>query len=348
MPATLITIPAVDIPFPRQHPAPWVDEAIAHVQTWTRDMRMIPTSEYGRGFDGDRLGELAARAYVCADVHAVLVMAEWQGWFIAWDDPLDNVPAAGRVRAVDTLVDAAAAVMHSVPPGQTPAAGPPGVRALAGLWQRTWALAPPGSSWGRRFATYAVRFLRAYQRQARFNAAGDTMTPTYFADFHRLDAAGAVLSALMVEPAMRMSLTDRALADLPEIQAMYEAAGQIIGWLNDLYSAAKEIAVGDRCSYITVLHHHTGLSYQDCAQRIADRILDRVDLFSRLLADLPDATARCALPPAEAEQILAWGRRLAIWIREFADWHVYTGRYEPQRATTLARSNRRSTPPPSR
>jgi hypothetical protein len=328
-----ITIPALRVPFDAYAGQAWIARAMAANVGWTREAGLLPDDEYAALFAADALGELTARAFVCADPDMLDLIAAWEGWYFAWDDPLDDVPPARRPEYADALVNAAVDVMRA-PPQAAPAGAQPGVRGLAQLWQRTWDVAP-GSSFCHRYAMYMIRFLRAYQRQARVGATGEVMAPTYFADYHRLDSAGALMSAHLIEPAARMTLSDRALANLPQIQGLYEAGGQAIGWLNDLYSAGKEAAVGDRCNYVTVLHHHTGASYQDCAQRIADRIQDKIDLFEVLLGELHRSAPHVGLPDGEAEDVTAWGRRLAYWVRGHADWHACSPRYQPDRVTAL-------------
>ncbi len=233
-----VTVPHIELPFPsRIHPL--VEAAVEHCNERVRLFGMIPNDQYARPFEADRFGELAARAFADAAPSELMLMADWMGWYFAFDDALDTTAVGRNVARTSAIIDEVVSVLSTRPPAPPPDDALPGTRALADLWARSWAVLP-GSSWCSRFADYMIRFVLAYRRQAEINSMGEAMDAEVFAYSHRPHSSGAVATAILIEPAMRASLTDRIVA-IKQVGELYDVSGRLIAWLNDLHSAGNEV-----------------------------------------------------------------------------------------------------------
>lgn len=299
-------------------------DAQHHLQDWARVTGIVPDGPAGDAFDAMLFGRFAARVYADASADRLLTLADWTGWIFAFDDLLDDTPEGRDLDFVNRVIDCMEPVCHGLPATTRPAPSPAMARsrdAFADLWRRITGAMPP--AWNARFTANVLDFLHSYRRQAAVNSSRDVLDDRSYSE-HRSSTVAMYTGADLIEFGTARPVPERLVAH-PDVALLRDTSVNAIAWTNDLFSAPKEISVGDLCNYVTVLHRQLDLTLEEAAAEVVVRIDAEVERFSAAAARV---AALCAgLPAGEAEAVLGVVEGLRSWMTGHVAWSMESGRY---------------------
>ncbi|MEU6708971.1 terpene synthase family protein [Streptomyces wuyuanensis] len=257
---------------------PHARQARDHLRAWSRQMHFVCDGPTGERFDAVLLDRLAAWTYPYADERKIPLMADWMGWFFAFDDILDDTPegrnqdfARSVAESINSVYDGFCS-RSALQPGIEPYR-----EALSDLWARTTADMP--EPWCRRLATDLAEYLNSYRTQALVNTHRVPLTEDAYRT-HRLASSAVMVSLDIAEFATGHPLPESLLVH-PLVRIARESANNVVSWVNDLYSAPKELSLGDLCNYVAVLQQLGGCSLQEAAEGVAMRVTGQTERFLR-------------------------------------------------------------------
>ncbi|WP_377272438.1 hypothetical protein [Peterkaempfera sp. SMS 1(5)a] len=318
----LIT-PLPAFPFPSRISA-YAHEAQHHLQDWSRVTGIIADGPSGDSFDAMLFGRFAARVYADAPVDRLLTLADWTGWIFAFDDLLDDTPEGRDLDHVNQVIACMEPVCHGRPAARPAAPSEAVARsrdAFADLWRRI--IAPMPAAWTARFTRNVLDFLHSYRRQAEVNSSREVLDDRAYSA-HRSSTVAMYTGADLIEYGTGRPVPEQLIVH-PDVAVLRETAVNAIAWTNDLFSAPKEISVGDLCNYVTVLHRQLHLPLEAAAAAVVARIDAEVERFS---AAAERIGALCSQLPVEtAEALLGTVDGLRSWMVGHVAWSTESGRY---------------------
>ncbi|MGV0741117.1 terpene synthase family protein [Mycolicibacterium sp. XJ870] len=312
--------------------SPDVDMAGAHLKAWSRNIGMVGDGPGGDKFDSVLLHRLAAWTYPYASGDRLDLMADWMGWFFAFDDILDDTEDGCDQRFATMTAQTINSVYTDIPAAAPSAELRPYFLAMEDLWTRTTQGMPAG--WCRRLANDMVEYVNSYRSQALINAPRCALDEVSYRA-HRVISSAVYVSLDIGEFASGYPLPE-SLVVHPYIRVAREAATNIVAWSNDLYSAPKELSLGDLCNYVAVLRDQDGITVDQAAERVSQRVQEQVALLheveGRIHSQLiPQLTA------SERQAVIAILDTCACWTTGNVAWSTETARYASRRIDEMAR-----------
>src|SRR5262249_1121782 len=144
--------------------------------------------------------------------------------------------------------------------------------------------------WRQRFSQHMKDYFMAHARELEIWAQSTILDLETYTRL-RLDTGFTLPLFDMIEYVDHRFLPP-SVALSSQLQAIREAAGNQISWINDVYSWNKEYLAGDPHNLISVLQHHKQLSLSEAASeacqmitRVSEAFLEMVE---RLPADFPE------------------------------------------------------------
>ncbi|BDT92405.1 hypothetical protein IFM12275_23810 [Nocardia sputorum] len=285
-------------------------------------MGMVSEGSSGDAFDSILLHRLAAWTYPYATGAELDLMADWMGWFFAFDDILDDTEDGCDQDFATRTAESINSVYTAVSPPPPSQAVRPYLVAMKDLWRRTIDGMPV--DWCHRLASDMVEYVNSYRSQALINASRCTLDEQSYRT-HRLISSAVYVSLDIGEVASGHTLSESLLVH-PYIQAAREATTHIVAWCNDLYSAPKELSLGDLCNYVSVLQNQDGLTAEQAADRVGQHVHEQAARFheaeSRIHSYLlPHLTA------GERRGVISMLDTCSCWMSGNVAWSLETARY---------------------
>ena len=274
-----------------------------------------------------RFGEMASRAFPETDADSVVLFGQWLAWLFAFDDRRDDGPVGRDVYATDQLYG-------RVLSGQ----GDPVALAFRDLWRATEPRTTPG--WQIAFRGHMDEHRAACRAEARFRLAGRPPSPEAYAALRR--RANGPFMFDLAEPVLGVRLPDQ-LRTAKAWQTMLAACNDVTAWCNDIASVEKERAHGDVLNYVLVLAHHHGVDPDVAAERVLDRITERIGDLSQAAQQLPKEFRSSGMTQKESRDASKVAVTLLGAPRGHLEWLLETDRYETDSAIRSA-SSRSATP----
>ena len=302
----------IDIPCPFPFSvSPHTEQAREHLTTWTQDNGLLRGVQARERFQRADFGWFAALVYPTADAEALDLMAQWFAWLFLVDDQLDDGSFGrspeGMAQAVALMRD----ILNndSVPPGDAHA--PPIASALADLWRRTAHRASP--AWRERFTRHLEQCLTtATVWEAENRVRGSVPSQeSYIANRRHTGAIYVCMDLIeIVEDVEAPAESYRT----PTFRAALDAACDVVCWVNDVYSYAKERSLGEIHNLVHVVAHHRTLDERRAMEEVCSAVAERTDDFLAAEDDLL----------REYPQEVPWLRPclagMRSWMRGNLDW----------------------------
>ncbi|MEV3993822.1 terpene cyclase [Streptomyces sp. NPDC049837] len=314
-------MPDIPCPFPFSV-NPHVERARAHLADWTRSTELISRPAARERFERADFGWFAGLVYPTASPQRLDLMADWFAWLFLVDDQLDD----GAFGRSPERVAEAVGLMRAVLAGPGPVGRrelhhlPPAVASLADLWRRTAAGASP--QWRHRFAVHLDQCLTtAATWEADNRVHGRVPSEDSYITNRR--HTGAIYVCMDLIEIVEDIDVPPALYDSQSFRAALDAACNVVCWVNDVYSLAKERSLGEIHNLVHLVRHHRGLDDEQALREVCAAIGRETD---RYLA----AEARVVREhPRQAEVLLPCLAGMRTWMRGNLDWSRRTERYGP-------------------
>ncbi|KAK2466649.1 hypothetical protein APHAL10511_000907 [Amanita phalloides] len=221
-------------------------------------------------------GVLAAYSYTTGPKDRLRVIADYINYLFH----LDNISDGMLIREADELGNV---VMNALwyPESYKPTKGQPNEESIPGklsrdIWVRCIRHAGPGAQ--RRFIETMQEFFEAISLQAKTRA--DNSVPdleSYIAS--RRDTSACKPCWALIEYLHDIDLPDF-VAEHPLIEALGEAANDLVSWSNDIYSYNVEQGRGDAVhNLVYVLMHHYGHSLQGAVDHAGEMWKQTMEKF---------------------------------------------------------------------
>ncbi|QLH26680.1 cytochrome P450 [Streptomyces sp. Rer75] len=104
------------------------------------------------------------------------------------------------------------------------------------------------------------------------------------------------------------------------VSRLRACAGDVLGWVNDLYSLEKDLLLGENANLVKVAHRQWGCSWQQAVDGVRDMICDRVSAFEKERSQLPGTGG-------EAAEVRRLAEVLAAAMADVLAWHQTSSRY---------------------
>jgi hypothetical protein len=314
MPSSPVEIPAISWPFPSAK-SPHAEQVTELTYQWAVTYRLLPADAPRN--DLWAIPEGACRMYPHASPHDTALACQWMIWTTVLDDQHDYHQAGQSWTSTEEHIT------HVLADGsdlEVPAEAGPLPRALADLCRRTTSRL--SDTWARRVADHVAGFVAA-----GVESSAHQVTPD-MAHYIRLrrDSVAAGLFMTLTEYIEATEIPP-ALFVMPDFQAIYDAANDVLGWFNDLHSVAIESKFGQRHNMVTVVQQTHGYDLATAVQVTHALIQARLVTLQALLGSLPAMMDALRLDPqtrADVERIL---NRYGYLITGQAGWYDDTDRY---------------------
>lgn len=236
------------------------------VRSWAVRHGLVAGEEQKRRLARTGHGRMAGWLVPRAGETELGLIAQWGAFIALVDDGFDRQgqsPAQTRA-ALDEFLE----VLDGPDGTRHPASAAPLVRALAELWEHTRIVARPG--WRRHFLALYRDFAEATCTEIRQRARGERLGLDEYLTLRRRTVTVLPLLAVV----------ERALPVAGELDELRDACADIVGWTNDLRSAAREEDEGAE-NLIGVLARHHGCNRLQAAAHTRGMLAERMDDFDR-------------------------------------------------------------------
>ncbi|MEU4497865.1 isoafricanol synthase [Streptomyces sp. NPDC023998] len=314
---------AIRIPFPARF-SPHAERARRHTLQWLQELGLLTGEAETAEYDALRLERLMAYFYPDATGIDLELAADFNAWFFIFDDQFDGrlgMRPEAIEHVVATLVRTMTAEGAPLAPGR---AGPPLVQGFRDIWRRATAGTPYG--WQRRFRTHWQSYMAAHQGEARHRNADRLPSPEQFLKVRR-DSIGVQPCLDFTERCGGYTLPDE-LHDSSPLREMREITGDVVIFVNDIVSLAKELAAGDVNNSVIVLREQEGCSLERSVERIAALANARTARFAQLAATLPRTLSERGVPAEVRGHIDHYVEGMGHLMAGNLAWSLATSRYD--------------------
>ena len=308
-----IIIPAMYCPFPAAiniHAA----EAQAQITTWVRRFHLVQQERALRRFHASKFGYLTARAYPCAALTELAIVADWNTWLFLLDDQSDESGVGHDPELMQQAFAELLAILHGAPPQ---ADDGPLALALRDVWQRMEQRTT--ATWHERFKLTVEDYFAACVWEAANRAKGVVPGREDYIRLRRI--TGALLTGVdLIDLTEHIDLPAAVRLSTP-IQRLTTMANDVVCWTNDIISLEKEMARGDVHNLVLVAQHERQCSLQTAVDEVGQLVRARTEEYVATERDLPSFGAATDAAVAKYRGVLR------AWMRGNLDWGRDSGRY---------------------
>ncbi|WP_431961333.1 terpene synthase family protein [Actinacidiphila sp. bgisy160] len=296
---------------------PGLGEVEPHVMAWARRAGLLSPLTSGQA-GRERQVAMAAHVWPWAAPARLTELARLTLWMFAVDDGSDAGPSPSTGVELEAMAGAVGGCGRAVP-----ASAPPAVRVLGDIMPRvTGAM---GAAWGDRFRRHLIAWIRTNQDMIRIRADHEVPTPEAYVSWRRVSGATGWCFDL-IEYAQESELP-AAIWFSPACRALREAAADVIGWTNDLFSVEKELLSGETTNLVLVLRHHHGLTLEEAIDETRLWHARRVAALRTATRDLYATALATDLTPAQLAAVSQYADGIHAWARGFLDFSLASARY---------------------
>lgn len=224
-------------------------------------------------------------------------------------------------------------------PGSTPALVHPFTTSWTDLWSLTSRHMSP--HWRQRSLAHWRGFLQThaagwgFRRQAIPSAA-----QVLAARRHTLGA--------MVAPDLwetdECSELPAAIACHPMLEAVRVAAAEVNSLTNDVHSLAREQKHGQTTNTVLALMHEHSCEHRDAIKLVTAMVADRVAHQQRCLTTIGPLCQEHGVTGTDRDRVVRFVDNLGAGMRGNQDWHLFSGRYDPDNLEPLGAAQRSEQP----
>jgi Terpene synthase family 2, C-terminal metal binding len=313
----------IRIPF-QARPNLHAERARQHTRQWAQQMGLLTGDAAVAAYDALRLERLMAYFYPDATARDLELACDLNAWFFIFDDQFDG-PLGTRPEEIRPMVDALVATMtvedRPCPPGDRDASL---VRAFRDVWLRTTAGTP--HHWRLRLRRHWQAYLAAHETEAHHRNAARPPSLRQFLAVRR-HTIGVQPCLDFTERCGGYTLPDDLHGSLP-LREMREITVDVVIFVNDIVSLAKELAAGDINNSVVVHREQQGCTLQESVAHITGLTNARTARFTRLTAALPGTLAERGVPRQTRRHIDHYVESMRHLMAGNLTWSLSTSRYD--------------------
>jgi len=268
---------------------------------------------------------VAALAYPRADLPTLSLAADWTAWFFHFDDYFDNGPLGMTENRARQTVDFIRDALGHRPGDDAPEAGASLHRtreAFADLMARTVEMM---TDWQLRlFIQHLESYFTALVTEAVNREHGAIPDVKSYCALRR-DTGPAPPLLDLVEHTEGIRLP-QSFHGSALFSRLMDAAADVAGWINDVFSVAKEQDRGDFHNLVLVIAHAEQVSLVAATELAIGMIGERLRLLDGAEPAVDAWCIEAGVSQAERLGIHCWLRGLRDFQRH-ADWYVDHARY---------------------
>lgn len=309
-----LILPALYCPFPSQinkH----VDVLEKHSMEWVLKFKLLPNESAYQALSNAKSFLLTASAYPCCNFKHLEIANDFMNWIIIWDEVSGLLDKGHQVETIKTWYKRFMEILQGSEITDTDI---PLSFALGNLRQRM--LEVTSVKWFSYFVRSFDEYIDGCVQESINWVEG--IVPD-IETYTTLRKATGVMEPLMdlIEFCDNLILPDF-LRENDIIQKLRMMTNKIICLCNDIFSVAKEMAVGDFHNFIFVLHHQQQISLEEAIMCVADMHDREVKAMIDLEASIPSFGEELDV------EIAKYISGLHTWIRGHLDWYSHSGRYQ--------------------
>jgi hypothetical protein len=307
------------------HVNPLADEAVRRQQSWLSRHALADVGDHSDPLVVLQAPRVAALAYPRADLSTLSLAADWTAWFFHFDDYFDEGPlgtAEHRARqTVDFIRDALA--------GHPRDGAPHGEQSLlrtreafADLMARTRAIMTDWQS--RMFVFHLESYFKALVTEA-VNREHDAIPDVRSYCVLRRDTGPARPLLDLVEHTEGIRLP-QSFHGSALFGRLMDAAADVAGWINDVFSVSKEQDRGEFHNLVLVLAHAVEIDLVTAVRLAISKIGEGLRFLDGATPEVDEWCLAAGVSEAERLAIQCWVRGLRDF-QNHADWYVDHARY---------------------
>lgn len=316
-------IPELVVPFADPGPNPNIETASASMWVWLDSHGLLPDEAVRSHLRRTRPDWLAALFYPRADLDLLVHECCWHAWSFLVDDQFDDGLSGRDPRRCRDVVAEMVSVMDSMLDGSVVRSTNPLTIAMASMIRQGFEGRP--LRWRSRFVEGMKPWLATYVVEADDRAAGRVPLPTEF-DHHRRIAYGNDSILDFAELSVGVDLPD-VVRDCAEFRWVRDAAVDCMTPVNDIFSASKDLALGNAHTLVQVMITHGGYTAETAIEQTARLVCARLDQYQRAENSLREVIAHVA--PKESDHVLVCLKAYRDMIVGNLRFHRDAARYRP-------------------
>ncbi|TDU73512.1 hypothetical protein EDD91_0059 [Streptomyces sp. KS 21] len=142
----------------------------------------------------------------------------------------------------------------------------------------------------------------------------------------RRPAVGGPIMYPLIERTERLTVPEAVIAS-PQVQAMQQAATEILVCINDVHGVETQEACGDVHNIVLAIEHEQHCTRGEAVQAVCDLMPVCYDRFLRIEATLPDLFKALELSEGERRHAETYVRSLRSYLASSNFWSKDTERY---------------------
>lgn len=291
------------------HCNPKVETAVEESKSWLFEHGQLGEKRKN-AFRGLRAGELTSMCYPYAEFDRLRVCCDFMNYLFHLDDLSDDMTHLGTRRIADD-------VMNTLYCPNSYESNSRVSTLTRDFWKRLIKDGSPGAQ--QRFMSTMDTFFQAITIQAKDRRDGVIPDLDSYISVRR-DTSGCKPCWALTEYANGLDIPDEVI-EHPVVEALGEAANDLVTWSNDVFSYNREQAKGDTHNMIVILMKHRGLDLQSSVDYVGDMCKQSIDRFIAERDRLP------SWGPEIDEQVKIYVDGLADWIVGSLHWSFDSERY---------------------
>lgn len=308
-----IKYPALYCPFPSAI-NPHYEAAYQHTLEWVRSFNIVTDESVYQRWRAINFSGWAARVYPHAPLEVLEICSDFTVWSFLADDELEE---AGISKRPESLPLVQARYLDILKGAELTDSDTLLARALRDIRQRL--LQHARSEWMLCFTAHIEDFFKGVLWEALNHSQGIRPDVATYIQIRELTIGSGLFFSLLHLTA-RLALPSEVM-EHPMVKRLNLVANHIVGWMNDICSAEKEIREGSVHNLVVALQHQYQIPLQEAFERAAELHDAQVRTFIELSAHLPSFGAEI---DANLQRYLSG---LRFMMRGSLDWCLQSGRY---------------------
>lgn len=315
-----ITIPTFYCPIPTAI-SPHVETAHQDTIQWARRIGLVSSDgQQQRRLDVGKFAWLSALSQPDDSLDVIKLNADWFLWLFVNDDRVDASPLGYDMQYIAHKHHKLLEILEGAE--RSDADDHPLEYALYDICQRIKGMT--NEYWFQRFLYSVEQYFDASIWEVKNRVENVTPDVTTFTKM-RVFTSAADPSFNITLLAQNISPQHKFLRHV-YVQQLTVMACNHVGWVNDVFSAVKELREGNMNNLVLVLRQAHEISFQEATNLAVEMCNDEVKAFLELEDRLP------SFGDEEDVDLQKYVDVLRSWMRGHLDWYWETGRYQGEQS----------------